>query len=82
MLPVRIEGKRWFQKSYGNTYHTATLHFKDGSTQKSGITYGYDQHYLQTAFGMMGLEYIGTRGLREYMGIAYSVSDVSRKRDL
>ena len=79
---THIEGRRWFQRSHGNTYHTATLHFDDGTSKTSDITYGYDDQYLQTAYEMMGLPYAGTRGLREELGITYSVSDVAREKDL
>ena len=79
---THIEGRRWFQRSYGNTYHTATLHFSDGTSETSPKQYGYGEQCLQTAFEMMGLEYTGTRGLREDLNITYSISDVSRERDL
>ena len=79
---THISGKRWFQKTYGNTYHTTTLHFDDGTTRTSPMTYGYDEGYLQTAFEMMDLPYTGTRGLREELNITYSVADVSLKSDL
>jgi hypothetical protein len=79
---THISGKRWFQKTYGNTYHTATLHFADGTSEKSPLTYGYDEGYLQTAYEMMGLKYTGTRDLRENLGITYDVADVDRQRDL
>lgn len=45
---MKIEGKRWFQRSYGNTYHTVKI-YVDGEILKSEITYGYGSHYLQTA---------------------------------
>ena len=36
---LKIYGKRWFQKSYGNTCHTVTV-IVNGEEMKSGITYG------------------------------------------
>ena len=45
---MRIEAKRWFQRSYGNTYHTVKV-FVNGEALTSEITYGYGSHYLQTA---------------------------------
>ena len=78
-----ITGRRWFQKSAGNTYHTATLHFDNGDVKTSPITYGYGDQYLDTAFKMLGIEgQAGTLRCREELGITYSVSDVSRKKDL
>lgn len=50
---THIEGRRWFQRSYGNTYHTTTLHFDDGTSETSEITYGYDEGYLQTAIDIL-----------------------------
>lgn len=34
---LKIQGKRWFQRSYGNTYHTVTV-FVNNEILKSGIT--------------------------------------------
>jgi hypothetical protein len=79
---THIAGRRWFQRSYGNTYHTVTLFYGDGATVKSEPRYGYGDAYLQTAFDMMGLPYGGTRVLREELGITHDVSDVERERDL
>jgi len=49
-----ITGRRWFQKSYGNTYHTATMEVRDidGNTvytYKSGERYGYGEQFITTA---------------------------------
>ena len=79
---THIEGRRWFSKTSGNTYHTTTLFYNDGSSEQSPIQYGYGEAYLQTAFNMMGLPYGGTRVLREELGITYSVADVAREKDL
>jgi|DEB0MinimDraft_3_1074331.scaffolds.fasta_scaffold37754_2 hypothetical protein len=79
---THIEGRRWFQKTYGNTYHTTTLFYDDGTSEKSDRHYGYGEQCLQTAFEMMDLEYTGTRGLREDLGITYSIVDVERQKDL
>ena len=79
---THISGRRWFQKVYGNTYHTTTLFYSDGTSEKSDRTYGYGDQYLQTAYEMMGLSYSGTRSLREDLGIAWDVADVNRRKDL
>ena len=79
---THISGRRWFQRSNGNTYHTVTLFYDDGHSLKSDKHYGYGDQYLQTAFDMMGLPFGGTRILRESLGITYDVSDVARERDL
>lgn len=51
---IYVNGKRWFQKSYGNTYHTVKVDIYNGTTKKwqtlqSGIVYGYDNHFEHTA---------------------------------
>ena len=79
---THIHGRRWFQRSYGNTYHTTTLFYDDGSQMTSPRQYGYGDHYLQTGFEMMGLPYAGTRGLREELNITYDVTDVHTQKEL
>tara|TARA_R100000656_G_scaffold48031_1_gene39013 strand:- start:7633 stop:7827 length:195 start_codon:yes stop_codon:yes gene_type:complete len=41
---THISGRRWFQKSYGNTCHTTTLHFDDGTSKLSPITWEFTDH--------------------------------------
>ena len=79
---THIAGRRWFQRTNGNTYHTTTLFYDDGTSQTSDRRYGYGDQFLQTAFEMMGLPYGGSLVLREELGITWSVSDVSLQRDL
>lgn len=86
-MSLHISGRRWFQRSYGNTYHTVTI-YKDGEpVYTSPRTYGYGDHFLQTAVewlrknGYPDAEY-GTRYLREVLGGSYEVVDVARERDL
>lgn len=83
---LEVIGKRWFQKSYGNTYHTATV-IVNGEELKSGIKYGYENAYLQTAADLLranGYEVPADnlkafQMMREY---PHSVKDVKRKKDL
>lgn len=49
-----INARRWFQKTYGNTYHTVRVQVinDQGDTiadLTSPITYGYGDHYMHTA---------------------------------
>jgi hypothetical protein len=57
LTALNIAGRRWFQKSYGNTYHSVqvTATYSDGSTKtlRSGKRYGYDDHYIQTAIELL-----------------------------
>ena len=47
-----IRGRRWFQKLYGNTYHTVTV-VVNGRALKSSIQYGYGNQYLVTAVDLL-----------------------------
>ena len=90
---IIITGKRWFQRSCGNTYHSVTVEIrhakKDTIYLKSGIHYGYNDQYRQTACDMLiKAGYIKnwhefcelTRNNRDKF--VFNVSDVSREKDL
>jgi hypothetical protein len=95
---VEIRGRRWFQRSYGNTYHTAHAFIDGQHVLTVPRQYGYGDQYLDSA--MEGLERAGlvpprernprTNGSealwqwRERHGINLdtSVEDVPRQRDL
>ena len=55
---VFIEARLWFDKTYGNTYHSVRLEANGLSVGQVPMTYGYGQHYEQTA-----LEYLKKIGL-------------------
>lgn len=83
---LEIFGKRWFQKSYGNTYHTATV-IINGEELKSDITYGYGNHYLTTAAELLktnGFDIPSDNDKAYSLMIKYehSVTDVKRRKDL
>lgn len=96
-MNIHIEGRRWFQRTYGNTYHSVRI-FRDGAEiAYLPFAYGYGNQFLQTAFDWLGhngmpelleehgngsRKHYGTQYLREVMGGTYSVIDVERKRDL
>lgn len=50
---IHISGRRWFQRTYGNTYHTVAIFitFKNGhqETLNAEKQYGYGDQYNQTA---------------------------------
>lgn len=97
MHTLTILGKRWFQRTYGNTYHSADILIDGVKVGNTGIHYGYDDQYVYTAF-----KYLGARGLlpapiRDEHGrmevprlwcdkhgitLHYSASDVAREKDL
>jgi len=48
-LKLHIEGRRWFQRGPGNTYHSVRI-FKDGALLVClPYQYGYGEQFLQTA---------------------------------
>jgi hypothetical protein len=94
---LHIEGRRWFQKSYGNTYHSVTIYQHGEVIAQLPRQYGYGDQFLQTAFAWLadnGFPCLAetypngchknqnTRFLREQLGSSYSVADVERQKDL
>lgn len=80
---THIQGRRWFQPGYGNTYHTVNIFYSDGTNEYLPMQYGYGDHYLQTAIEHIHGKVDGPiwRYL-EAQNITCNVIDVSRKRDL
>ena len=97
MASIHIEGRRWFQRSAGNTYHSVRV-FIDGLLVVTiPESYGYGEQYLETAIAWLAeaghipqrtryengsYKEAGTLYLRETLGASYSVIDVGRERDL
>ena len=86
-MSLHISARRWFSRTYGNTYHSVRI-FQDGKqTARIPFKYGYGNTCLQTAIdwlranGYPDAEY-GTLYLREVLGGTYDVCDVQRKKDL
>lgn len=50
---VRISARRWFQRSYGNTYHSVDVWVGDNFVGQVPFTYGYGEQYLQTAHDIL-----------------------------
>ena len=91
---VNISGKRWFRKTYGNTYSCVTLDIalKNGERLigASDITGGYGDYYDQMAVEVF-TKLTGLTGGKGYLSrylndnkipVFKTVSDVSRERDL
>lgn len=83
-----VEGRRWFDRSGGNTYHSVRIFHESKEIAYIPFSYGYDDGFLQTAIDwLFDNKYItekvyGTLYLRETLLSTYSVIDVPRKRDL
>ena len=57
---ITIVARRWFQKTGGNTYHSCEVYVNGEMVGRAPYTYGYGEHYLQTA-----LEIMQNAGVRE-----------------
>lgn len=96
-MSLHIEGRRWFHRGPGNTYHSVRI-FRDGVLAVYLLyAYGYGDQWLQTAWDWLtvnghpelgerhangALVHYGTQYLREVLKGTYSVIDVARKKDL
>ncbi len=45
---VVVTGRKWFQKSYGNTYHRTRIYVNGEHVHDSGRTYGYGDQWEWT----------------------------------
>ena len=84
---LEISAKRWFQKSYGNTYHVVKAVVNGEKIVVSDISYGYDNHFLTTAANLLrnkGYEVPEDNGKAYAMMAKFpcTVEDVKRKKDL
>lgn len=93
---IQITGRRWFQRTYGNTYCTASIYVDGVKVHTTPREYGYGDYYLQAASEWLDANGYtdrvkhsngGSEPLRIYCerhGIAflYSVTDVQRQKDL
>ena len=82
-----IEGRLWFDKINGNTYHAVKIETNGKVIKYLPITYGYGNQYEQTAltwlknYGLVSEETRHIYELRESADI-YSVSYHTPKREL
>ena len=94
-MSLHIEGRRWFQRGPGNTYHSVRIWADGKQVAYLPFAYGYGDGFLQTAVewlrqncealhlpGVTADMPYGTLHLRENCGGTYSVIDVTRKGDL
>lgn len=50
---IKIIGKRWFSRTYGNTYHSVRVIVNGEEVGYVPEAYGYGDQYLQTAFALL-----------------------------
>ena len=88
---VVVVGKRWFDKTYGNTYHSSELWIDNTMVRREPFTYGYGSQFEQTAFKALVDIYEIPADVKRWYELKESkliksfksfVSDVQRKKDL
>lgn len=90
---LHIEGRRWFSKGPGTTYHKVRIYENGNLIHTSDQSNGYDQQYLYTALYWLAEHRPDlvpewernqnvTIYLREVIGATYDVTDVAREKDL
>ncbi len=94
---ITVIGRRWFQKSAGNTYYTAEIYVDGEPVHQIPRAYGYGDQYLQDSFawleenGHIAPEYYEVSSVTEApwrycervgCKLINSVSDVARQSDL
>lgn len=98
MKTLTVFGRRWFQRTYGNTYHSAVMWIDGEPVLNTGIHYGYGDQYLYTALeaaekaGIVPPRARHANGgfmdsLRQWAEdngykLHYEAADVARERDL
>jgi hypothetical protein len=82
---VFIKGRLWFDKTYGNTYHSVRVEVNGLSVGQVGFTYGYGEHYQDTALSYLkkiGLVSESVRYLSELQrdGVTVYIAASNRKK--
>lgn len=98
MKSIVVLGRRWFRRSYSNTYTSVEVYVDGKLSARIGPTSGYGDYYLQLAGEVLHdtgqlqpapevYRNGGREGLRSWadragVALSYSVTDVARERDL
>lgn len=97
MQSITVIGRRWFDKVNGNTYHTAEILIDGKPVHKVPFTYGYGDHYVQSAQEWLtkegliapqrypnsgGVEMLWTYCERQGIKFYHTYTDTKRKKDL
>ena len=92
---IVIVGRRWFQRTYGNTYFSAVAYLDGKQVAQIDFEYGYGDHYAdEMTTKLENLDLIPKRVANPHnpapwrhfqdLGIefSYTATDVNRKKDL
>lgn len=50
---ITIDARRWFQKTYGNTYHSVRVYVNNELIGDHPLVYGHGEQYLMSAFEIL-----------------------------
>lgn len=92
-IRIHINARRWFDRKYGNTYHSVAVYFPDGTVKTRSFVYGYGNQWEYTAFELIvgkdktryenGSPMAPWRWYEEHNYLVTSECvDVTRKKDL
>lgn len=91
---IQIIGRRWFQRSYGNTYHSVKVFVNGKEVGYCAHAYGYGDQYINTAADLLVKAGMLKKGeMTPYFDLLedkrnnpdkyiITVTDVPRERDL
>ena len=73
-MSIIITARRWFQRTYGNTYHSVVVYIDGQLVGSEPFVYGYGDGFMQTALSIIqdgrGLfntrEHFANGGSRDY----------------
>ena len=94
IFAIIINGKKWFDKVNGNTYHSSDIKviYNDKSVKEfyNQFQYGYGDHYIYTSFALLEKENILNLNGKIYcrycqdnnIVLSYSCAENCRKKDL
>lgn len=54
---IFLVGRRWFERTNGNTYHTVEIYVNDEFVHKIPMTYGYGDQYIWNGFAYVADKY-------------------------
>ena len=88
---VYVSGRRWFDRTYGNTYFSATGRVNGKLVHQIDFEYGYGDHYLYRMvedlikaghLPPLDGDALWQWSEKHFINLESEVADVSRKRDL
>lgn len=85
---ITVLGRRWFEKTNGNTYHSVKVCINGNEIGYEPFNYGYGSQYLQTAVELVNekldtkIEFPLWKLKEKGINLIENVVDVPRKKDL